>query len=198
MSRFMRALMHYYGVELHNFNPNSIAQAAIFATVYEGFLGIEPHWDLWILLFRVELFSLSTNVRKVCHAVRASACTLLLHSDQAQLYILSSSPPQTKGGRAADSTSATTMGGSRCTRSASSLRWRNTSGGRSMRALGRGAVAVGRSTEASGSRTYCDWSCCRLPPEEGAASDQASAPLGRDDARGFPGELSDGLGGPLH
>ena len=25
--RFMRALPHYYGVELHNFNPNSIAQA---------------------------------------------------------------------------------------------------------------------------------------------------------------------------
>jgi hypothetical protein len=38
-SRFMRALLHYYGVELHNFNPNSIAQAAIFATVCEGFFG---------------------------------------------------------------------------------------------------------------------------------------------------------------
>jgi hypothetical protein len=42
-SRFMRALLHHYGVELHNFNPNSIAQAAIFATVCEGFLGIDPH-----------------------------------------------------------------------------------------------------------------------------------------------------------
>jgi hypothetical protein len=68
-SCFMRALLHYYGVELHNFNPNSIAQAAIFAAVYEGFLEIEPHWDLWLHLFRVELFSLSTNVRKVCHVV---------------------------------------------------------------------------------------------------------------------------------
>jgi hypothetical protein len=45
-SRFMRALMLYYGVELHNFNPNSIAQAAIFVAVCEGFLGIDPHWDL--------------------------------------------------------------------------------------------------------------------------------------------------------
>jgi hypothetical protein len=42
-SRFMRALLHYYGVELHNFNPNSIAQAAIFVAVCEGFLGIDPH-----------------------------------------------------------------------------------------------------------------------------------------------------------
>ena len=24
VDRFMRALLHYYGVELHNFNPNSI------------------------------------------------------------------------------------------------------------------------------------------------------------------------------
>ena len=42
----MRALLHYYGVELHNLNPNSIAQAAIFAAVCEGFLRIDPHWDL--------------------------------------------------------------------------------------------------------------------------------------------------------
>ena len=41
--RFMRALLHYYGVELHNFNPNSIAQAAIFVAVCEGYLGIAPH-----------------------------------------------------------------------------------------------------------------------------------------------------------
>jgi hypothetical protein len=40
---FMRALLHYYGVELHNLNPNSITQAAIFAAVCEGFLGIDPH-----------------------------------------------------------------------------------------------------------------------------------------------------------
>jgi hypothetical protein len=82
-SRFMRALPHYYGVELHNFNPNSIAQAAIFATVYEGFLGIEPHWDLWLRLFRAEPFSLSTDVKKVHHAIQASDCMLLLCSDRA-------------------------------------------------------------------------------------------------------------------
>jgi hypothetical protein len=45
----MRKLLHYYGVELHNFNPNSIAQATIFAAVCEGFLGIDPHWDMWTI-----------------------------------------------------------------------------------------------------------------------------------------------------
>jgi hypothetical protein len=45
-SQFLRVLLVWYEVELHNFNPNSISQAAIFAVVYEGYLGIPPHWNL--------------------------------------------------------------------------------------------------------------------------------------------------------
>ena len=56
VGRFMRALCDYYGVELHNFGPNSISQAAVFIALCEGYLGIEAHWDLWIHLFRGELF----------------------------------------------------------------------------------------------------------------------------------------------
>jgi hypothetical protein len=41
-SIFMRALLHYYRVELHHLAPNTVAQAAIFAAVYEGYLGVEP------------------------------------------------------------------------------------------------------------------------------------------------------------
>jgi hypothetical protein len=77
----MRALPHYYGVELHNFNLNSIAQAAIFTAVCEGYLGIEPHWDLWLHLFQAEAFSLPSKVKRVCHVVRAGGCTLQLRSD---------------------------------------------------------------------------------------------------------------------
>jgi hypothetical protein len=44
-SCFMRAILHNYEVELHNLSPNSISQAAIFAAVCEGYLGIDPHWD---------------------------------------------------------------------------------------------------------------------------------------------------------
>jgi hypothetical protein len=43
MSRFLRALPIWYGVELHNFNPNSISQAAIFVAICEGYLGVPPH-----------------------------------------------------------------------------------------------------------------------------------------------------------
>jgi hypothetical protein len=86
-SHFMRALLHYYGVELHNFNPNSIAQAAIFVAVCEGFLGIDPHWDLWTHLFSAKLFALTTGEKKVCMAVRAGGCTLQLRQGRAQHYI---------------------------------------------------------------------------------------------------------------
>jgi hypothetical protein len=65
-SRFMWALLHYYGVELHNFNPNSIAQA-----------------DLWTHLFSAELFALTTGEKKVRMAVRAGGCTLQLRQGRA-------------------------------------------------------------------------------------------------------------------
>jgi hypothetical protein len=45
-SRFMRGLCYHYGVELHNFAPNVISQAATFVSVCEGFLGIPVNWDL--------------------------------------------------------------------------------------------------------------------------------------------------------
>jgi hypothetical protein len=96
-SRFMRALLHHYGVELHNFNPNSIVQAAIFAVVCECFLGIDPHWDLWTHLFSVEFFAATTEVKKVCMAVRAGGCTLQLRSGRAQQYIPASLASSNKG-----------------------------------------------------------------------------------------------------
>jgi hypothetical protein len=96
-SRFMRALLHHYGVELHNFNPNSIAQAAIFAAVCEGFLGIDPHWDLWTHLFSVEFFAAMTDAKKVRMAVRAGGCTLQLRPGHAQQYIFASLVSLNKG-----------------------------------------------------------------------------------------------------
>jgi hypothetical protein len=96
-SHFMRALPHYYRVELHNFNPNSIAQPAIFATVCEGFLGIHPHWDLWTHLFSEEFFAASMDVKKVRMAVRAGGCTHQLRSGQAAQYIPASIVSSNKG-----------------------------------------------------------------------------------------------------
>lgn len=68
--RFVRSLCEHYGVELQNFSPNSISQAAVFVTVCEGYLGIKPHWDLWRYLFRGELFAegAGRDVRRPVHA----------------------------------------------------------------------------------------------------------------------------------
>jgi hypothetical protein len=60
VSHFMRRLCYHYRVELHNFAPNAISQAATFLGVCEGFLGIPVNWDLWVHLFRAELHTLVT------------------------------------------------------------------------------------------------------------------------------------------
>ena len=87
VDRFMRALPHYYGVELHNFNPNSIVQAAIFVAVCEGYLGIAPHWELWLHLFRVGHTTKPTGTSGMRKAVRAGGCTLQVRQDRQHLYI---------------------------------------------------------------------------------------------------------------
>ena len=79
--RFMRALLHYYGVELHNFNPNSIAQAAIFVAICEGYLGIAPHWELWLHLFRAGHTTKPAGMTGTRKAMRASGCTLQVRQD---------------------------------------------------------------------------------------------------------------------
>ena len=43
IGRLIRAILHYYRVELHNLNPNSVMQAAVFTMLCEGFLGVPPH-----------------------------------------------------------------------------------------------------------------------------------------------------------
>jgi hypothetical protein len=87
-SRFMRGLCHHYGVELHNFAPNAISQAACFVVVVcEGFLGVPENWDLWFHLFRGELHTLGTGKRGTRWAVRAGGHTLVLRDTRKELYL---------------------------------------------------------------------------------------------------------------
>jgi hypothetical protein len=86
-SRFMRALCYHYGVELHNFTPNAISQAATFIGVCEGFLGIPVNWDLWVHLFRAELYTLITPEPKIRRVVRAGGMRIALRNTCRELYI---------------------------------------------------------------------------------------------------------------
>ena len=83
-SRFMRALCHHYGVELQHFSPNAITAVAIFAAVCKGYLGMMPHWDLWLHLYRGELFCAPSGVTVVKKPVRAGCLNLVRKTSQAE------------------------------------------------------------------------------------------------------------------
>jgi hypothetical protein len=85
-SRFMRGLCYHYGVELHNFAPHAISQAATFVGICEGFLWIPVNWDLWVHLFRAELHTLTTWQTRVSRAVRAGGLTFALRDSRKELY----------------------------------------------------------------------------------------------------------------
>jgi hypothetical protein len=84
-SRFLRGLCYHYGVELQNFAPNAISQAATFVGVCEGFLGIPVNWDLWVHLFGVELHTLPTSEPSTRRAPAALA--LAVQSSRKEEYI---------------------------------------------------------------------------------------------------------------
>jgi len=83
-SRFMRALCHHYGVELQHFLPNAITAAAVFAAVCEGYLGMMPHWDLWLHLYRGELFNAPSGTTGVRKPVQADCLNLVLKTGKAE------------------------------------------------------------------------------------------------------------------
>jgi len=44
---FLQELLLYYEIEICNLHPNSILLVATFIHLYEAFVGIEPHFDLF-------------------------------------------------------------------------------------------------------------------------------------------------------
>jgi hypothetical protein len=86
-SRFMRALCYHYGVELQNFAPNAISQAATFVGVCEGFLGIPVNWDLWVHLFRAELHTLPTSELRTRRAACTGGLSLAVRTSRKEEYI---------------------------------------------------------------------------------------------------------------
>ena len=53
--RFLRGLLHYYVLELQHLNPNRIQHILTFVMLCKGYLGIDPHFELWKYFFTVEL-----------------------------------------------------------------------------------------------------------------------------------------------
>jgi hypothetical protein len=51
MWRFLR----HFRLCLHDLTPQSVAYLVVFVTLYEGYLGIEPHFNLSRWIFRLNL-----------------------------------------------------------------------------------------------------------------------------------------------
>jgi hypothetical protein len=51
VGRFIRAVLHEYGLQLQHLNPNSVQQMAVFEVLCEGYLDIGAHWNLFKYFF---------------------------------------------------------------------------------------------------------------------------------------------------
>ena len=60
--RFFRGLWHYYQIELQHLNPNGIRHITVFIALCEGYLGIEPHFELWKYFFAVSLITKDVSI----------------------------------------------------------------------------------------------------------------------------------------
>ena len=48
---FLRCLLEFYGIQLHNLTPGSILHISGFFALCKLFLGCEAHFELWKLFF---------------------------------------------------------------------------------------------------------------------------------------------------
>jgi hypothetical protein len=58
---FLRRLLHVYEIQIWQLTPNSILDLAIFITLCEAFLGIDPHFGLCKKIFFVKLYNCSSG-----------------------------------------------------------------------------------------------------------------------------------------
>jgi hypothetical protein len=57
--KFLQHLLRVYEIQLWQLTPNSILHLAIFITLCESFLGIDPHFGLWKKIFFVKRYNSS-------------------------------------------------------------------------------------------------------------------------------------------
>jgi hypothetical protein len=75
MSDFFHGLLHHYGIEMQNLNPNLILQIMVFVTLCEGYLGIRPNFALWKYYFCATIFLKSVR-RGESVPVRIGSCVI--------------------------------------------------------------------------------------------------------------------------
>ena len=48
---FVHRFHRHFRLRLHDLTPDRVVHLAVFITLYKGYLGIEPHFDLWRRIF---------------------------------------------------------------------------------------------------------------------------------------------------
>src|SRR5438105_3891276 len=64
-SSFFRGLLHWYGIELINLNPNSILHISAFIHLCEAFLGVRPYFNMFCYLFALKATQKSGQINVV-------------------------------------------------------------------------------------------------------------------------------------
>jgi hypothetical protein len=53
--QFLYSLLQLYGLELHHLTPSGTLHKETFVTLYESYMGIEPHFNMWNYFFHTQL-----------------------------------------------------------------------------------------------------------------------------------------------
>jgi hypothetical protein len=53
--RFLHSLLQFYDLELYHLTSSRILHMAAFVTLYDAYMGIESHFDLWNYFFLAQL-----------------------------------------------------------------------------------------------------------------------------------------------
>lgn len=99
---FFVDLLRYYDVLLHHLTPNNIHHLSAFVALCEGYLGIEPHFNLWRYFFKVQLETRADGKpsKGGPRLAKPYGCAdIRFHADFGGAYLPTPSPPPTKGGR---------------------------------------------------------------------------------------------------
>ena len=67
-SNFFRGLLHHWGIQVHHLTPNSILHISIFVHLFEAFLGVKPHFDLFQHIFHLKPLPRDTEINVVSGA----------------------------------------------------------------------------------------------------------------------------------
>ena len=81
VSKFVHALLHFWGIQLHHLTPQSILHLSIFTHFCEAFLGILPHFHL------VQHFFILIPIPNATKPAVIEGCELVLHPETRDEYL---------------------------------------------------------------------------------------------------------------